>query len=204
MKVFLKFIIICIVLCIALILINTIRNIYIINNILERSNQYFSDITSYKGKIESYSSYSSENNIEKTLNVVNTDEFFYKDNIYLLKRYKNSQIESILWKNTNTNEFINTANETDDITDKFIYTDIMKIDFIINENFKNNKLKLYLFNFIKSDNQNYIITSNENEYYYNKENGILTKFYLDDSRYEIYSIEKNLVTDEELMKPSDI
>lgn len=71
----------------------------------------------------------------------------------------------------------------------------MKIDFIINEEFSNNKIKLYLLNFIKTDNDNYIIEGSEAKFYYNKNSGLLSQYSISNSRYEIYSIEKNNVID---------
>ena len=205
MKKFFKLIIIFLILIVLILTINTVRNIYIINSIKKISNQYFSDMKSYKGKIESYSSYTStENNTEVLTNVIDVKEFFYKYNIYLVKNYRNDQLEDIQWKNADTNETASNNPTNNNLEDKFIYTDIMKIDFLIKEDFSNNKIKLYLLNFIKTDNKNYIIDGKEAQFYYNKENGILSKFYIDDSRYEIYSIEKNTVTDNDLIKPDNL
>lgn len=195
MKKFIKFVIILIVIVMLMVLCNTIRNIYIINKIKNNSNQYFSDMKSYKGKVEAYTNFD-KNSEDKSLDV---QEFYYKDNIYLIRQYTNNQLISTEWKNANTGEQV--SNYSEDMQEKFIYTDIMKVDFIIKEEFANSNLKLFLFNFIKTDEENYIIQGRLADFYYNKNNGILSKFYVDDGRYDVYTIEKNSVTDDEVVKP---
>lgn len=196
MKKITKLIIILIVIIIFSLMCNMIRNIYIINKIKNNSNKYFSDMNSYKGKFESYSVRIFDNNT--TEEKIDTEEFYYKDGVYLIKQYFENKLIAVEWKNTNTNEQI--SNYSDDVQEKFVYTDIMNLNFIINEEFHNNNLKLYLFNFIKSNENNYIISGKEADFYFNKETGVLSKFDANNGHYEIYSINKNNVEDEELKK----
>lgn len=197
MKKITKLIIIFILIIICALIFNMIRNIYIINKIKNNSNKYFSDMNSYKGKIEFFSTKISDDNV--TEENIDREEFYYKDGIYLIKRYSKDKLINIEWKNVNTNEQI--SNSSNDVQGEFIYTDIMNLDFVINEEFDNNNLKLYLLNFIKSDKNNYIITGRQTDFYFNKETGVLSKFDAKNGHYEIYSIDKNNVNDEELKKP---
>lgn len=190
MKKFFKFILIFIILIIFFLILNTIRNYYIINKIRNNEIKFFSDMSSYYIKIESHFSYTEPtNSIESKTTVTDVKEVYYKDNISLIKNYRNGQLVNI---ENNTDE--NVTNLSNSPT----YTDVMKIDFIIKEDFSDNIIKLYLLNFIKTNNNTYIINGAEGRFYYNIDNGLLSKYILSDSRYEIYSIEKNNVTDSDM------
>ncbi len=189
MKKFFKILFILMILIILIVLINAIRNVYIISKIRKNENKYFSDISSYNLKIESHFSYYEPNSDNNVINETDIKEIYFKDNVYLVKNYKNGQL-------------INTENNASEKISNYFnspnYTEIMKIDFIIKEEFSNNKIKLYLLNFIKSNDNNYILEGSEGKFYYNKDNGLLSQYYLNNLRYEIYSMEKNNVEDNDL------
>lgn len=189
MKKTLKILFILISLIVLILLINTIRNIYIINKIRNNENKYFSDVLSYKIKIESHFSYYEPNNDNNVIDETDIKEIYFKDNVYLVKNFRNGQLLNV--ENNSSEKISNYFNSPS-------YEEIMKIDFIIKEEFYNNIIKFYLLNFIKTDNENYVIYGSEGKFYYDKNSGLLSQYKLSDSRYEIYSIEKNSVTDSDM------
>lgn len=185
MKKLLKFLIIFIIIVVVLTLINTIRNIYIINKIKNNSSKYFSDMNSYKLTINSEASYAVRDSV-KTNNTNSKTEIFYKNNKYLVKNYINDdELGNTEWQDYNT--------------DKINYAEIIQINYYLKELLLNNNLKIYLLNIIKTDKDNYIINfSNELTLYFNKENGLLSKYTNKGQHTEFFSIEKNTVIDIDL------
>ena len=182
MKKFVKILIIVIIVLALIIICNTVRNIFIINKIIKNESNYFSDMNSYQLKIESHY----VNNLQdgEPLEETSTTEYYFKNDKLATKKYINEELENTEYADTDVIP-----------NNNFKYTDLMKINFLIENDFSNNKIKLYLLNFITSDKDNYIIKGSEFSYYYSKETGLLSKNSKDDLRYEIYLIEKNNVDD---------
>lgn len=188
MKKFFKILFILIILIILIVLINTIRNVYIINKLRNNSNKYFSDISSYKIKTESHFSYYEPNNDNK-IDETDITEVYFKDNIYVIKEYINGELI-----NTETTSIGKISNYPNSPT----YSELMKIDFIMKEDFHNNIIKLYLLNFIKTNENDYILDGSEGKFYYNKDTGLLSLYNLSSSRYVRFYLEKNNVEDNDM------
>lgn len=195
MKKFLKIIIIGLILIVLILVINTIRNVYIINKLKDISSQYFLDMSSYKVCVEENVEYTIEG-IDGTMNSQNTEDIYYKDNKYLIKNQINSDEPDI--------ELVDKEEKENKYKDFMDYLEGMTIDGLKLQ-FNNPTIELYVFSFITENNQNYIIyLLNRMTFYYSKENGIVSKIVQKDgSVFQEYSVEKNTVTDED-MKPTEI
>lgn len=190
MKKVLKFIIIVLVVLILILIINTIRNICIINKLKDISNQYFSDINSYKIYMKENTSATAEG-IEEKIYSQSEQDIYYKDNKYLIKSKINGAEPEIKLQDKSDNEY--------EYTDFIDYLETMKIDSLRSQ-FDISIINFYVFSFIKEDQQNYIICPlNTMTFYYNKENGIVSKVEREDGFiFQEYVVEKNTVTDEDM------
>lgn len=179
MKKYVKIIIIILVVLAILLILNTIRNVSIINKLRNNANEYCSDMTSYKITIV-YDDYAKViSNSNETVEGTYTETVYYKNNKFIKKTL--FQCEG-LEDEENTEEL-----------EESTYLDYMKIDFFLNEYSKlSNKIGLYCLNFIKTNDDCYIINFDNIAFYFNKETGLLKEYPI-----STYSIEKNTVTDEE-------
>lgn len=178
MKKYVKIAIIVILIIIVLLILNTIRNVFIINKIKNTANEYSSDMDSYKLTI--VSNYAKEiPDSRETVEGICTETIYYKDN----KTIKKTLYQCEGFEDEENKE------ELKDLT----YLDYMKIDLFLNEFSQlSNKFMIYCFNFITTNDESYIINFDGITTYFNKETGLLEKYPV-----STYSIEKNAVTDEE-------
>lgn len=178
MKKSLKIIAIVFSILILVLLINSIRNIYIVKYLHKIYSQYISDIASYEIIVNENTMYTNSETSEQVTSQ-SSYTYDYTDDKLLIKTTINGEEPTTELIDKSDSKYIN-------------YLEEMTID-KLNENFNISYVKLYMFSFIKEDNKNYIICPlNSDKFYFSKENGTISKIVKNnDWVFQEYSVEKN-------------